>query len=417
MPAVTMKMLREDLQRVNNLLATRGHVLVPEYFLDVDRRYRNVLKDCEETTALINAISLQIGEDMNAGINCDAKKSQVILLKKELAGKEAVLADLKEAIDGVLVRLPNLPEDGIPVGADETANVVIHQRGTPECREVCHWDMLPVKEALEFGTKITGTRFSALVGDIARLHRGIANFMLDQHSHRGYREVIPPVIVNKQSLVGTGQLPKFEEDLFKIDENRYLIPTAEVSLVNLYANTIFKEDVTHTLVALTDCFRAEAGAAGRDTRGLIRQHQFQKVELVTICAEHNTEFEYEYMIESAENILNKLELPYRRMLLCTGDMGFGAQRTYDLEVWMPGQNTYREISSISNCGDFQARRMNIKYKIDGKMQYANTLNGSGLAVGRTLAAILENFYEEGKVWIPSELVPYVRCHYINVGVE
>jgi seryl-tRNA synthetase len=415
MPAVTINMVAADLQGIDKILATRGCPPVAQNLLVLDKMHRATLTKCEGIKAKINILSQQIGQALKNGQSADGPKNDVRDLKNELADRTQELVELKEKLDQVLFQLPNLPDNMVPIGADETENVEILRTGSPGDQNTPHWDMKPIQTALELGAKITGTRFSALANDVAILHRAVANFMLDYHGRRGFAEVIPPVMVNRQALVGTGQLPKFEDDLFKINENRYLIPTAEVSLTNLCADEIYKEDITRRMVALTDCFRAEAGAAGRDTRGLIRQHQFQKVELVTVCAEHNSQREHEYMLEGAEGILDNLGLPYRRMLLCSGDMGFSAQRTYDLEVWMPGQNTYREISSVSNCGDFQARRMNIKYKLDGKMQYAHTLNGSGLAVGRTLAAILENYYSDGRVWIPQALVPYTHFNFITVG--
>lgn len=414
MPAATIKMMEEDPAGVDAALVARGYTPVTENLLQINRRYKVLLTDCETIKAEINKISQEIGQLMKQGKDCDYLKERVKVLKLQLEDCQPDADFIKARLDEALTSLPNLSDKTVPVGKDEKDNVEERRVGVPKPDGIPHWDMTPVQEALELGVKVTGTRFSALKGDVAKLHRAIASFMLDYHAGRGYEEVIPPVIVNRQALIGTGQLPKFEDDLFKIDVNRYLIPTAEVSLTNLCADTIYKEDVTHRMVALTDCFRAEAGAAGRDTRGLIRQHQFQKVELVTVCGEHNAEAEHQYMLESAEGILDALDLPYRRMLLCTGDMGFSAQKTYDLEVWMPGQQTYREISSVSNCGDFQARRMNIKYKLDGEMKFANTLNGSGLAVGRTLAAVLENYYDNGLVWIPPALVRYTHCRYIPV---
>lgn len=248
-----------------------------------------------------------------------------------------------------------------------------------------------------------------LQGSVARLHRALGQFMLDYHVDRGFKEVIPPNIVNADALTGTGQLPKFAEDLFRVSgRDQYLIPTAEVSLTNIHADELLFSSDPYRYVALTDCYRAEAGSAGRDTRGLIRQHQFQKVELVTICEPHRSILEHDYMLQGAEEILEALNLPYRRMLLCKGDMGFSAAKTYDLEVWLPGQNLYREISSVSNCHDFQARRMNTRYKVGGEAFYAHTLNGSGLAVGRTLVAVLENYQTADDVMIPEVLRPYMR---------
>ncbi|GGD70484.1 serine--tRNA ligase [Croceicoccus mobilis] len=314
----------------------------------------------------------------------------------------------------MLAALPNLAADGVPEGEDEESNVEVSRWGTPrefafEPKE--HADFGPAL-GLDFETAaaISGARFTFMRGQMARLNRALGAFMLDMQGEAGFTECNPPLLVRDEAAFGTGQLPKFEEDLFRTTDGRWLIPTAEVSLTNSVLGQILAADqLPMKLTALTPCFRSEAGSAGRDTRGLIRQHQFEKVELVAITAPEQSEQMHEDMTRAAEAVLEALELPYRKMLLCAGDMGFSARRTYDLEVWLPGQNTYREISSISNCGDFQARRMKARFKPEGskKTEFVHTLNGSGLAVGRTLVAVLENYQQEdGSVTIPTALLPY-----------
>jgi seryl-tRNA synthetase len=304
----------------------------------------------------------------------------------------------------------------VPQGADEADNVELMRWGTPRDFDFAAQDHADFGPALgldfEGGAALSGARFTALRGQMARLHRALAQFMLDvQTAQNGYEETAVPLLVRDEALFGTGQLPKFAEDLFRTTDGRWLIPTAEVSLTNLVAQQIVPADsLPLRLTALTPCFRSEAGSAGRDTRGFIRQHQFEKVELVAICAPEQSEAEHERMCAAAEGILQALGLPYRKMLLCSGDMGFGARKTYDLEVWLPSQQTYREISSVSNCGDFQARRMNARYKPEGERQtrFLHTLNGSGLAVGRTLVAVLENYQQaDGSVTVPEALAPYM----------
>jgi seryl-tRNA synthetase len=322
-----------------------------------------------------------------------------------------------EELRDLLASLPNLPFDDVPLGEDEHGNIEQRRWGTP--RTFSH----PVKDHADLGeamkmmdfeaaAKISGARFVVLKGQLARLERAIGQFMLDvQTLEHGYTEIAPPVLVKPHAMFGTGQLPKFEEDLFKTNEDRYLIPTAEVSLTNLVREAITaEEELPLRLTALTNCFRAEAGSAGRDTKGMIRQHQFQKVEMVSITTPEQSAEEHERMTQCAEAILKKLELPFRTMLLCTGDMGFGARKTYDLEVWLPSQDTYREISSCSNCGDFQARRMDARCRKTGEKgtRFVHTLNGSGLAVGRTLVAIMENYQDEnGRIAVPDVLKPYM----------
>ncbi len=322
-----------------------------------------------------------------------------------------------EELRDLLASLPNLPFDDVPLGEDEHGNIEQRRWGTPKTFAHPVKDHADLGEAMklmdfEAAAKISGARFVVLKGQLARLERAIGQFMLDvQTLEHGYTEIAPPVLVKPHAMFGTGQLPKFEEDLFKTNEDRYLIPTAEVSLTNLVREAITaEEDLPLRLTALTSCFRAEAGSAGRDTKGMIRQHQFQKVEMVSITTPDQSIEEHERMTQCAEAILKKLELPFRTMLLCTGDMGFGARKTYDLEVWLPSQDTYREISSCSNCGDFQARRMDARSRKAGEKgtRFVHTLNGSGLAVGRTLVAIMENYQDEnGRIAVPDVLKPYM----------
>lgn len=393
--------------------------------IEYDELRRTNLTKAQETQSLIKSRSQEIGAAIKAGDKDKAEglKASVRILRQN----ETMFSDQAQHCEGVLeaflLQCPNIPASDVPDGKDENDNVEVSRRGGPGARDgVPHYEMTQVELGFDTAARISGSRFSMLQGPVARLHRALGQWMLDEQIRRGYKEVIPPTIVNKEALYGTGQLPKFGEDLFALlpddyepghEADQFLIPTAEVSLTNMMADQVLVGG-THRFVALTDCYRAEAGSAGRDTRGLIRQHQFQKVELVTLCEPSKSAHEHDYMLNAAQQILERLELPYRTMLLCTGDMGFSAQKTYDLEVWLPGQNTYREISSVSNCGDFQARRMNTRMKQDGKTVYYHTLNGSGLAVGRTLVAVLENYQTADDVMIPSVLRPYMLgCTYLS----
>jgi seryl-tRNA synthetase len=418
-----MKSIRSDPMAFDEAMARRGHVSNVDHILSYDGHRRNALARVQDIRNQIKARSQEIGAAIKAGdkAKADDLKRTVKILKDNEASWDEQAVHCEGVLEGFLLQCPNIAAKDVPDGKDETSNVELKRWGGPGARDgEPHWDMEQVDLGFETAVKISGTRFSMMSGPVARLHRALGQFMLDRHILRGFREVIPPVIVKEQALFGTGQLPKFGGDLFAIADDDYdaneptqfLIPTAEVSLTNIHADSIVMD--MHRYVALTDCFRSEAGSAGRDTRGLIRQHQFQKVELVSICEPQQSVSEHEYMTQSAEAILEALKLPYRRMLLCAGDMGFSAQKTFDLEVWLPGQNTYREISSISNCGDFQARRMNTRYKVGGETVYAHTLNGSGLAVGRTLVAVLENYQTSDDVMIPEVLRPYMLgCHYLS----
>jgi seryl-tRNA synthetase len=343
--------------------------------------------------------------------------AEVEALKGELAQHGEAEAAAKAALDGILAALPNLPADDVPPGVDEHGNVEVRRVGTPRGINSPR-DHVDLGESLggmdfEAAAKMSGSRFVVLKGQVARLERALGQFMLDlQTREHGYTEVSPPLLVKDEAMFGTGQLPKFADDLFRTTAEHWLIPTAEVSLTNLVRESIIgEEELPLRLTALSHCFRSEAGASGRDTRGMIRQHQFQKVELVSITTPEQSDAEHERMTSCAEAVLVQLDLPYRTMLLCAGDMGFGARKTYDLEVWLPSQNTYREISSCSNCGDFQARRMDARFKKAGDKgtRYIHTLNGSGLAVGRTLVAVMENYQQEGgAIAVPAVLQPYMN---------
>jgi len=366
-----------------------------------------------------NDASKQIGM---AKAQKDEAKAQALMaevaeLKATIEGTQEAERVKGEELRNLLASLPNIPFEEVPEGADEQGNVEMRKHGAPNILKFPAKDHADLGEALkmmdfEAAAKMSGARFVVLKGQLARLERAVGQFMLDvQTNEHGYMEINPPVLVRNEALFGTGQLPKFEEDLFKTTDDRYLIPTAEVTLTNLVREAITaEEELPLRLTALTNCFRAEAGSAGRDTKGMIRQHQFQKVELVSITTPEQSAEEHERMTTCAEAILKKLELSFRTMLLCTGDMGFGAKKTYDLEVWLPSQNTYREISSCSNCGDFQARRMDARTRKAGEKgtRFVHTLNGSGLAVGRTLVAIMENYQDEGgRIAIPVVLQPYM----------
>jgi seryl-tRNA synthetase len=415
--------VRENLEAVKTALESRNFPTeLLDKFVALDAERRSVISESDQINQVRNAASNEIGALMKAGKRdeAEAKKSEVKDLKDRQTDLDLRRDESVEAMKELLSNLPNLPDSSCPIGEDETANVEIKRFGTPREFDFEIKDHVDVGEALgiidfERATKITGSRFAILNGAGARLSRALVNFMLDVHiTEHGYTETLPPFLVNRKSLFGTNQLPKFEEDLFHIKDERgfALIPTAEVPVTNYHSEEILEAaDLPKLYTAYTPCFRSEAGSYGRDTRGLIRQHQFEKVELVKFCLPENSAEEHEKLTANAEAILEKLGLPYRKMLLSTGDMGFGAKKTYDLEVWLPSQNTYREISSCSNCGDFQTRRMNLRFKRSGnsKTEFPHTLNGSGLAVGRTWLAILENYQQaDGSVLIPEVLQPYMN---------
>ena len=419
-----IQLLRNDIQTTAQRLAQRGFVLDTERFGELEGRRKQLQIRSEELQAQRNSLSKQIGVLMGQGKKdeAEAAKVQVAQLKTDLENIESELPQVQAALDDLLLRIPNLPHESVPVGKDETKNVEVRKVGTPRTFDFDIKDHVDLGAALgldfEKAAELSGARFSLMKGKIARLHRALAQFMLDTHTQQhGYTECYTPYIVNDSTLLGTGQLPKFGEDLFHVtrggDETKltqYLIPTAEVTLTNTVRDTILAEkDLPLKLTAHSPCFRSEAGSHGKDTRGLIRQHQFDKVEMVQIVQPEKSYEALEEMVGHAENILKALELPYRVITLCTGDMGFGATKTYDLEVWVPAQNTYREISSCSNCEDFQARRMKARFKDEnGRNRLVHTLNGSGLAVGRTLVAVLENHQNaDGSINIPAALRPYL----------
>lgn len=413
-----IRLIRENPAAFDAALGRRGLEPLSANILALDEKSRAIKTEWQQAQARRNEASKAIGQAMAAKdvATADALKTEVAALKERMPALEAEERSVGELLTALLAAIPNLPASDVPDGADEADNVELSRWGTPRDFDFAPQDHADFGPSLgldfEGGAALSGARFTALRGQMARLHRALAQFMLDmQTATHGYEEMIVPLLVKDDALFGTGQLPKFAEDLFKTTDGRWLIPTAEVSLTNLVAEQIVPEDrLPLRLTALTPCFRSEAGSAGRDTRGFIRQHQFEKVELVAICKPEDSDAEHERMVAAAEAVLQALNLPYRKMLLCTGDMGFGARKTYDLEVWLPSQATYREISSVSNCGDFQARRMNARTRAEGAKQtmFLHTLNGSGLAVGRTLVAVLENYQQaDGSVLIPDALLPYM----------
>jgi seryl-tRNA synthetase len=412
--------LRSDIDALAEGLARRGFVLDKTAFQTLESERKTLQTRTQELQASRNSLSKQVGMLKGRGEDAAPVMAQVAALKSELEANELRLGELLKELDAFLAVLPNLPDDSVPTGKSEADNVEVKSWGAPRVFDFAVKDHVDLGEALgqlDFATaaKIAGTRFSLMRGQLARLHRALAQFMLDTHTvEHGYTEVYAPYLVNAASLLGTGQLPKFEEDLFKIvradAEPLYLIPTAEVPVTNIVRGEILAADVLPLkLVCHTPCFRSEAGSYGRDTRGMIRQHQFDKVELVQIVAPEASLAAHEELTGHAETILEMLELPYRRVTLCSGDMGFSATKTYDLEVWLPAQNAYREISSCSNFGAFQARRMQARYRNErNRTELVHTLNGSGLAVGRTLVAIMENFqHADGSISVPAVLRPYM----------
>ena len=424
------QLLRKDLESVKTRLATRKFELDTALFMQLETERKELQGRTEELQAKRNQLAKVIGMKKGKGENADAELAESVGVNKELEGSATRLNALQVQIQDFLLGIPNLPDDSVPAGKTADENKEIKVWGKPTHFEFTpkdHVDLgTPIGLDFDSATKISGARFVVLKGNAAKLHRALAQFMLDIHTvQHGYQEIYAPYIVNADSMRGTGQLPKFEADLFKVPrkmggehpddggeriENFYLIPTAEVPVTNLVRNEIINADhLPLKYVAHTPCFRSEAGSYGRDVRGMIRQHQFDKVELVHISKPENSMQALEELTAHAEKILELLELPYRRMLLCTGDMGFGSAKTYDLEVWIPSQNAYREISSCSNMGDFQARRMQARYKVgQNKPELLHTLNGSGLAVGRTGVAILENFQQaDGSIKIPKALQPYM----------
>jgi seryl-tRNA synthetase len=415
-----LKLIRENLEEVKKRIATRGEqyaeLIEKIYKKDIERR--NLQKEVDNLRALINKKSKEFGKlkRENKLKELENLKKEIEELKNKLGELEKALKEVKEELEDLLLRVPNLPHPSVPIGKDENDNVEIRRWGEIpkfDFEPLPHWELGKRLGIFDFerGTKLSGSRFVVKKGLGARLVRALINFMLDIHINDGFEEVYVPHLVKREILIGTGQLPKFEEDLYKCEKDElYLIPTAEVPLTNLHRGEILKEeDLPIYYTAYTPCYRREAGSYGKDIKGIIRLHQFDKVELVKIVKEDNSYEELEHLVRQAEKVLQKLNLPYRVVELCTGDLGFSAAKTYDLEVWFPSYQRYREVSSCSNCEDFQARRMKLRYKTkEGRKKFCHTLNGSGLAVGRVLAAILENFQtKEGKVIIPPALRPYL----------
>ncbi|MCO6520358.1 MAG: serine--tRNA ligase [Snodgrassella sp.] len=419
-----IQLLRQDISSIAQRLQTRGYTLDTVAFSQLEQQRKQLQMSTEELQAKRNNLSKQIGALKGQGKHDEANNvmTEVAQIKTELEKTDQQYQSIQNQINNLILTIPNLPHSEVPVGKDENDNVEVRRVGTPR-----HFDF-QVKDHVDLGeplgldfksaSELSGARFALMRGPIARLHRALAQFMLDTHTQQhGYTEHYTPYIVNPEILVGTGQLPKFAEDMYKVSsgdkentQEQYLISTAEITLTNTVRERILsKDELPKKLTAHSPCFRSEAGSYGKDTRGLIRQHQFDKVEMVQIQRPENSYAALEEMVGHAEKILQLLELPYRVIVLCTGDMGFSAAKTYDLEVWIPAQNTYREISSCSNCEDFQARRMQARFKdSDGKNQLVHTLNGSGLAVGRALVAVLENHQnEDGSINIPSALQPYL----------
>jgi seryl-tRNA synthetase len=413
-----IRAVRADPAAFDAAMARRGLPPVADGLIALDERRRAAIAGVQERQTRRNALSREIGQGKRTGVDTAALEAEASSLRDAMEQQEAESAHLDADIRARLGELPNILNAGVPDGRDETDNIVIAQHG-----DIPNFDF-PAKQHFELGealglmqfdaaAKLAGSRFTVLRGPLARLERALGQFMIDLHTEQhGYQEAAVPLLVNDATVYGTGQLPKFAEDLFKTTDGRWLIPTAEVPLTNLAANEILPAaSLPLRLTALTDCFRSEAGSAGRDTRGMLRQHQFKKVELVSITHPDDSEAEHERMTQCAETVLQALAIPFRKILLCSGDTGFGSTKTYDLEVWLPGQQAWREISSCSNCRDFQGRRMNARFRgPDGKVAgFVHTLNGSGVAVGRALIAVMENYQnKDGSITIPNRLKPYMN---------
>ncbi|MEX0584071.1 MAG: serine--tRNA ligase [Sneathiella sp.] len=412
-----LKWIRENPEAFDAAMARRGLPPQSDTLLLLDADKRKIQTEMQEVQARRNAAAKEIGKAKASGADAEPLIREVADLKGAAQNLEADERKLQDELDTALSVLPNILNDDVPDGASEDENVELRRIGdipSFDFKPKEHYELGDTLRMMDFETaaKLSGSRFVVTSGQIARLERALAAFMIDVHTlEKGYLEVSPPVMVRSDSLFGTGQLPKFEEDLYKTGEGHYMIPTAEVPLTNLVRDSILSEaGLPKRFTAHTLCFRSEAGSAGKDTAGMLRQHQFAKVEMVSITTPEQSEAEHERMTACAEDILKRLELPYRVVVLCSGDTGFGARKTYDIEVWLPGQDSYREISSCSNCGDFQARRMKARYRPEGEKgtHFVHTLNGSGLAVGRTLIAVMENYQQaDGTIKIPDVLVPYM----------
>ena len=412
-----IKLIRENPEKINELLKRRNPDLSVDEVLAVDEERRQIQAQADELRAKRKTESQKIGEMKKKGENTDKIQEEVRFLGDEVKALEEKQNELDEKQRSLLLNIPNIPDETTPIGASDADNVEVHKWGEPtkfDFEFKAHWDLCEEKNLVDFerGVKISQSRFTLYRGKGARLERAVINFFLDYHTEQqGYEEILPPFMANAATMTGTGQLPKFKEDMYKcVDEDLYLIPTAEVPVTNIYQGEILsEEDLPKYMTAYTPCFRREAGSAGKDTRGLIRVHQFNKVELVKLCTPETSPDEHEKLTEDAEKMLELLGLPYRRVALSTGDIGFSANKCWDLEVWMPSYDAYKEISSCSNFGDYQARRANIRYKekATGKTRFVHTINGSGLAVGRTVAAIIENFQQsDGTIIVPEVLRKY-----------
>ena len=413
-----IKFIRENIEAVKEMLKKRNNSLSLDGFEEMEKKRREILSEVETLKAERNAVSKKIGAMKKAGENTDGIVAEMQTVGDKISRLDNELRDVEKELRDLMLSIPNMPKEDVPYGVDDTDNPEVRKFMEPtrfDFEPKAHWDLgeaLDIIDA-ERAAKVTGARFTFYKGMGARLERALINFMMDLHATKhGYTEMLAPCIVNQDSMIGTGQLPKFAEDMFKLEGlDYYMVPTAEVPTTNYHREEIIDgASLPEYYCAYTACYRAEAGSAGRDTRGLIRQHQFNKVELIKFTKPEDSWDELEKMVDDAEDVLRILELPYHVVLLCTGDMGFTSAKTYDIEVWMPAQNCYREISSCSNCLDFQARRANIKFRREpnSKPEFAHTLNGSGLAVGRTFAAILENYQQkDGSIVVPKALVPYM----------
>lgn len=418
-----LKFVRENLDKVAEAMKNRHTEVDLDAFRKLDQERRDLLQEVEADKSMRNSVSAEISKMKKNGEDASEKILSMRTLGDKIAETDKKLKEVEQGLRDIMLTIPNMPDASVPVGKDDTENPEVRKWGEPthfDFEPKAHWDLGEDLGILDSNraVKVSGGRFYYYLGLGARLERAVYNFMLDQHTQKdGYTEVIPPYIVNRETMTGTGQLPKFHEDMYRLEGmEMYLIPTAEVPLTNYYRDEIIDgAKLPIYLTAFTPCFRAEAGSAGRDTRGLIRQHQFHKVEMVKFTKPEDSFDELEKLTHDAEGILQALGLPYHVVCLCTGDLGFSATKCYDIEVWFPAQNKYREISSCSNCVDFQARRANIRFRRDSKSkpEFVHTLNGSGLAVGRTVAAILENYQQaDGSIVVPEVLRPYMGCDVI-----
>lgn len=415
--------VRENVEVVKAALRKRGYEFPLAQFLAIDERRVTVLRETEELRNRRNVVSEEIGKLKRQKADASAQLGEMKGVSDRIKSLDEQLKGLEEETKALMLTIPNIPHESVPAGKDETENVEIRKWGEPrtfDFEPLNHWDVAEPLGIIDFdrASKIAGARFALMLGHGARLERSLMNFMLDLNTSKGYREVFPPILVNRESMTGTGQLPKFAAELFRVEDPEfYLIPTAEVPVTNIHRDEILREDQLPLFyTAYTPCFRREAGSYGKDTRGLIRQHQFNKVEMVKFVRPEDSFSELERLTADAEDILQRLGLPYRVISLCSGDLGFSSAKTYDLEVWLPGQQKYREISSCSNFVDFQARRANIRFKREGKKgtEFVHTLNGSGLAIGRTVVAVLENYQQkDGSVVIPEALRPYMGTDRIS----